>query len=134
MRTTDKIKTAIRIRLKMQIPYMNRWGEAMAIGALPQNLPYTMRTIALMLDDVWYMAGDRSTDMDWYTKRGLLGAVYAATELYMLTDKSPGFESSWEFLDRRLEEVSRASKLPHELLDTLSGVATFVTNTVLKRR
>jgi len=28
--------------------------------------------------------------MDWYTKRALLGGVYTATELYMLTDYSPG--------------------------------------------
>lgn len=32
-----------------------------------------------MFDDIWYYAGDRSTDFNWYTKRGILGAVYCAT-------------------------------------------------------
>lgn len=46
------------------------------------------------MDDIWHGAGDRSTDMDWYTKRALLGGVYTATELYMLTDFSAGWTST----------------------------------------
>lgn len=40
-----------------------------------------------------------------YTKRGLLVGVYSATELYMLTDTSPGFADTWAALDRRLADV-----------------------------
>lgn len=42
------------------------------------------------MDDIWHGAGDLSTDMDWYAKRAFLGAIYTATELYMLTDFTPG--------------------------------------------
>ncbi len=40
-----------------------------------------------------------------YTKRTLLLGVYSATELYMLTDSSPGFADTWAALDRRLADV-----------------------------
>ena len=40
-----------------------------------------------------------------YTKRALLLGVYSATELYMLTDSSPGFADTWAALDRRLGDV-----------------------------
>jgi len=61
--------------------------------------------LAQITDDVWHAAGDKSTDYNWYTKRGLLAGVYTATELYMLTDYSPGFADTWDVLDRRLKDV-----------------------------
>lgn len=42
------------------------------------------------MDEIWHAVGDHSSDVDWYVKRGILAAVYTATELYMLTDHSPG--------------------------------------------
>jgi ubiquinone biosynthesis protein COQ9 len=40
-----------------------------------------------------------------YSKRALLGGVYMASELYMLTDYSPNFEDTISFMDRQLREV-----------------------------
>ena len=54
--------------------------------------------------------------MNWYTKRALLAGVYTATELYMLTDYSPGYAETWDALDRRLRDVmalSRAASQVH---------------------
>ena len=45
-----------------------------------------------------------------YTKRALLSGVIAATELYMLTDFSPGYADTWAALDRRLRDVSQLGK------------------------
>ena len=58
------------------------------------NAATALKQRAVLMDDIWHAAGDRSTDMDWYTKRALLGGVYTATELYMLTDYSPGMACS----------------------------------------
>ena len=33
----------------------------MALGALPQNVPRTVHSLARMIDDVWHAAGARST-------------------------------------------------------------------------
>ena len=48
--------------------------------------------------------------MNWYTKRLSLGVVYKSSEVHMLQDKSPDFEETWEFLDRRLEGVALLGK------------------------
>ena len=47
--------------------------------ALPPNIPSALETLALMVDDIWYMAGDKSTDVNWYTKRALLASLYTST-------------------------------------------------------
>ena len=56
------------------------------------------------------MSGDKSTDFNWYTKRSLLTKVYVMTELHMVQDKSEDFADTWEFMDRRLDEVATFGK------------------------
>lgn len=85
--------------------YIDKWPQAMALGLRPENLPTTLSQLFKISDEIWYLAGDRSTDIKWYNKRHLLTKVYIVTELFMLQDKSQGFEDTWQFLDRRLDEM-----------------------------
>ena len=57
------------------------------------------------VDVIWRAAGDTSTDFNFYTKRGLLAAVYASTVLFWLDDRSEDCAATWAFLDRRIAEV-----------------------------
>ncbi len=61
-------------------------------------------------DAIWHALGDTSDDINWYSKRATLAAVYSAVVLYWLGDESEGHGSSWEFLDRRVEDVMRFEK------------------------
>ena len=60
----------------------------MVIGLKPENLPKTLSQLYKISDEIWYLAGDRSIDINWYNKRHQLTKVYIVTELYMLQDKS----------------------------------------------
>lgn len=55
---------------------------------------------------------------DRYTKRTLLAGVYATTELYMLTDYSPGFSDTWQQIDRRLEDIITLGKASQQVSHT----------------
>lgn len=79
--------------------------QAMGLMLLPQNAPDAMKNVAYLVDEIWYHAGDTSTDINWYTKRGVLAGLYGATELYMVTDRSSDFEDTWSFLDRRMSDI-----------------------------
>ena len=59
------------------------------------------------MDSIWYAAGDRSTDYNYYTKRLLLAGVYSSTLVFWLNDRSEGGAASWAFLDRRIDEVMK---------------------------
>ena len=71
----------------------------------PENLTGALGHLFKISDEIWYQAGDKSLDSSWYTKRFILTNLYVATELYMIQDKSRGQEATWEFLDRRIEDV-----------------------------
>ena len=126
MWTPQRIAAAVHLRLEMLVPYINSWPQALAILARPRNALPALQLLASLVDDIWYAAGDKSVDASWYTKRLLLAGVYSSTELYMLTDFSPGFQDTWAHLDRRLQDVAtlgkaaaQVSSLSNGLLDVL---------------
>ena len=57
------------------------------------------------VDAIWRICGDRATDFNFYTKRGLLAGVYASTLLFWLDDHSENCAATWAFLDRRIANV-----------------------------
>ena len=57
------------------------------------------------MDRIWPELGDTSEDVNWYTKRATLYGGYSATVLYWLGDESPGNQRTWQFLERRIDDV-----------------------------
>lgn len=80
--------------------------KALAVMAQPSYVPASLKELAMLSDEMWYLAGDKAVDSSWYTKRASLSMVYSTSELFMTNDKSPGFVDTRKFLDRRLEEVT----------------------------
>ena len=102
----QKIKVGVKKRLQVMSLYIDKWPQGMVIGLKPENLPKTLSQLYKISDEIWYLAGDRSIDINWYNKRHQLTKIYIVTELYMLQDKSQGYEQTWQFLDRRLDEMN----------------------------
>ncbi len=104
MRIRDKITAAIRIRLEaVEDREVVRRGTT--LFALPQYTADGAKAIWGTCDAIWQAIGDTSEDVNWYTKRASLAAVYSATVLYWLGDDSPDHNATWEFLDRRIDNV-----------------------------
>ncbi|XP_064168995.1 ubiquinone biosynthesis protein COQ9-B, mitochondrial-like isoform X3 [Anguilla rostrata] len=103
--TAEFLRYAVEARLRMLIPHIDTWPQAMSILLLPHNIPDSLKHLSTLIDDIWYYAGDRSTDMNWYTRRAALTGVYNTTELVMLQDSSPDFQDTWVFLDKRIQDI-----------------------------
>jgi ubiquinone biosynthesis protein COQ9 len=88
--------------------------RALAILAMPQNLPLGLRISWRSVDLMWRIAGDTSTDFNHYTKRMTLGAVYGSTLLVWLDDQSEGWSETAAFLDRRIDDVMKIEKFKAE--------------------
>lgn len=110
MRFRDRIATAVRLRLEAA-------GDSEAVRrgvtlfALPMHAAEGARLIWGTADAIWTALGDTSEDINWYTKRATLGGVYSAAVLFWLGDESLGHQDTWEFVDRRIEDVMRIEKL-----------------------
>lgn len=103
MSVHDRLHFGIKRRLEMTAQHADAWPQALNI--LAQHPTESLKLLAELTDIIWRAAGDDAKDFEWYSKRAMLGGVYVATELYMLTDGSKGCEETWEALHRRLDEV-----------------------------
>lgn len=104
-RFRDRIAQAVLYRLSLSDRELARAGAA--IFALPQHAGMGARLVWETADAIWDGLGDRSQDVNWYSKRATLSAVFGATVLYWLGDDSPDISDTRAFLDRRIEGVMR---------------------------
>lgn len=111
MRVRDRIKTAVKTRIEQHIPHKEVIPATLRFFALPQHSVQGMQALAHTASEIWYMAGDDATNFNYYSKRFLLAGVYSATLLFWLDDHSEGYEDTWEFLDRRIDNVMQIGKV-----------------------
>lgn len=111
LKVREKIDALVWRRLEIMAPAREAVRRALAILALPQNIPLALRISWRTADLMWRIAGDTSTDFNHYTKRMTLGAVYGSTLLVWLDDKSEGRTDTARFLERRIEDVMKFEKL-----------------------
>lgn len=107
MKVRARIREMLWERLRLQAPAREAVRRALAILAMPQNLPAAARLSWRTADHIWRLAGDTATDYNHYTKRLTLSTVYGSTLLFWLGDESEGQADTAAFLDRRIDEVMR---------------------------
>ena len=110
LKIREKIRTLVWRRLEIMSPAREAMRRALAILAMPQNIPLALRISWRSADVMWRIAGDTSTDFNHYTKRMTLGAVYGSTLLVWLDDDSEGWADTSAFLDRRIDDVMKFEK------------------------
>jgi ubiquinone biosynthesis protein COQ9 len=114
MKIREKIRALVWHRLEIMGPAREAVRRALAILAMPQNLPLALRISWRTTDLMWRIAGDTSTDFNHYTKRMTLGAVYGSTLLVWLDDENEDWAITAGFLDRRIDSVMRFEKFKAE--------------------
>ncbi|MEY4871479.1 MAG: hypothetical protein RLZZ563_809 [Pseudomonadota bacterium] len=110
MRFRDRIAHAVRLRLDM-VEDRELVRRGTTLFSLPQHAPEGAKLIWGTADAIWDALGDTTRDLNWYSKRATLSAVYGSTVLYWLGDDSLGHQATWDFLDRRIEDVMQIEKL-----------------------
>ncbi len=106
-----KIRALVLLRLEVAQPDKDAVRRALSILAMPANAKLSVKLLYETVDAMWRVAGQRDTGFSFYTKRGILAAVYSATMLAWLSDNSGNLDGTTAFLDRRLVDVSRIPKL-----------------------
>ena len=131
MKVREKIHAGVMTRLELLEPDIEAVRRGLSFLALPFNAPLATRLLYRTVDSLWYAAGDRATDYNFYTKRALLAGVYSSTLLFWLNDSSEEHAATHDFLDRRISEVlkvggrlgknmSRLMDLPDRLAERMA--------------
>jgi ubiquinone biosynthesis protein COQ9 len=118
LRTTEKITLATKKRISLLTSHKEAARKTARFLAKPQNAGDATRLLYNTVSEIWYYAGDTSTDYNFYTKRALLAIVYSSTLLYWLKDDSEDHEKSWIFLNRRIDNVLKIPLITQKVKNT----------------
>ena len=129
-----KIRELLLIRFELLQPNKEAVRKMVAFLAQPAQAKLGSKLLYKTLDRVWRIAGDRSTDYNFYTKRATLGAVYGSTMLAFLDDDTADMQKTRAFLDRRLQDVARVPKAAKPLKVAFSSVGRMLKGAVSMRR
>jgi ubiquinone biosynthesis protein COQ9 len=109
MRFRDKVAHAVRLRLEAADD-KEAVRRGSALFALPHLAPIGSKLIWGTADAIWTALGDTSVDVNYYTKRATLSAVYGSVVLFWLGDDSEDGQATIDFIDRRIDNVMQFEK------------------------
>jgi ubiquinone biosynthesis protein COQ9 len=134
MRFRDKVAHAVQLRLDV-VTDKEAVRRGSALFGLPHMVPDGSKLIWGTADAIWTALGDTSDDINWYTKRATLSAVYGSVVLYWLGDDTDDGQATSDFIDRRIENVMqfesfKAAVNKNPLLKPLAGAIAQLTSRV----
>ncbi len=130
MRFRDRIAKAVQLRIEAVANEKEAVRRGATLFAMPHHAAEGVQALWATTDKIWNALGDTSEDINWYTKRATLSAVYSSTILFWLGDNSEGSAETWAFLDRRIENVMQFETVKAKLKDNplAKGLASFLPN------
>ena len=88
LKIRERITTLVETRIDLLAPNREALRRALALLALPTNVPFAAKLGWRAADLMWRLAGDTATDYNHYTKRALLCGIYTATPSGALSSKA----------------------------------------------
>ncbi len=105
---SKRIKKILTIRLEIlnedKIFYKKTFNHLI----LPQNTKIMKKNLYKSIDEMWYLAGDNSTDFNFYTKRITLAFIYL-NALFILFNKN--IDAAEINIDKNLKKISKIPKI-----------------------
>lgn len=111
MKVRARVRAAVETRLQALAPWKAAEAKAVQAMARPFRAGEGAGFVWRTADRIWQLIGDRSTDENYYTKRGILAGVLVSTTARWLASESEDMTPTLEFLDRRIENVMQFERL-----------------------
>ena len=82
---------------------------------LPNNFNFCLMNLHKTIDQIWYLAGDNSSDFNYYSKRVILASIYSSTLVHFINNSN--FNKTIELLNKQLKKVAKIPKIKNQFHD-----------------
>ena len=114
MKTHERIREIILLRLKNNEKDKKLIRKTFFSLMLPQHYKIATATLYDVVDKIWFITGDNSTDFNFYTKRAILALIYSSTVFYWLNNNK-NLEQTKIFLNKQLKKIATFTKVKKNL-------------------
>ena len=103
-----RIKKILMLRFEILEKDKNFYHKTFNHLLLPQNYKIMKKNLYKTIDNMWYLAGDDSTDFSYYTKRITLIGLYV-NALFVFYNN--GIQKTESNIDQNLKKISKIPKI-----------------------
>jgi ubiquinone biosynthesis protein COQ9 len=121
-KTHKKILELIALRIKLYTPFKKAITAYIATIYQPSSLSLASQNLWKTSDNFWHLAGDKSLDFNYYSKRIILCCVYSKTLLYWLNDNSQDSSDTFAFAAKEIEQVLTIGKIKKKITENASKI------------
>ena len=110
LRLNEKIKYFVikRLQLTDEIFDLKKLAKINLRSKSPNN---SLKILFNISDEIWFLAGDKSLDFNFYSKRFILMNIYLNSFLYLISQKNRDLNSLENFVEKQIKAVLTFGKL-----------------------
>ena len=110
LRLNEKIKYFVTKRLQLtdEILDLKKLAKINLKFKSPKN---SLKILFNISDEIWFLAGDKSLDFNFYSKRFILMSIYLNSFLYSISKKNIDLNSLENFVEKQIKGVLTFGKL-----------------------
>jgi ubiquinone biosynthesis protein COQ9 len=115
LRVHERIRELIILRLNIMAREKNLITKTFFTLTLPNNYKLSIKNLYNTIDEIWFLAGDNSTDFNYYSKRAILASIYTTVMIHFTNNKD--INSTYDLLNKQLKKVSKIPKIKNRIKD-----------------
>jgi len=104
----ERIRELCILRLNIMAKEKDLVSKTFLHLLLPHNYKFSSKKLYKTVDQIWFLAGDNSTDFNFYSKRIILASIYTSTMIHFINNDN--MDDTLFLLNKLLRKVS---KIPH---------------------
>ena len=110
LRLNEKIKYFVikRLRLTDETFGLKKLAK---INIKNKSLNNSVKILFNISDEIWFLAGDKSLDFNFYSKRFILMQIYLNSFLYLISQKNIDLDGLENFVEKQIKAVLNFGKL-----------------------
>ena len=105
LRVHERVRELVVLKLKIMQEEKTLLSKTFFHILLPVNHKLASINLFKTVDQIWFLAGDSSTDFNYYTKRIILSKIYTLTMMHFVNNEN--IDETISILDKQINRVSK---------------------------
>ena len=104
LKVHERIRELCILRLKIMLNEKRIIIKTLLNLMIPNNYDLSYKILYNTVDQIWFLAGDNSTDFNFYTKRAILASIYTSVIIHFINNDN--LDETIFILNKHLKKVS----------------------------
>lgn len=121
LRVHERIRELFILRLKIMLKEKKLISKTFLYLLMPQNFRQASKSLYKTVDQMWFLAGDNSTDFNFYSKRIILSSIYLTVMIHFINNEN--IDETINILNKQLKRVSKIPNIKNKMHSTKTVIS-----------